>query len=102
MNKVYRSIWNESLGAWVAASELTSARGKRSGRSATRGISTLVGTLLTGSLAMLSAPAMADFSEDGALGASCSRIAAAVAIWTCQVPNGSGGFATVTGVPDDG
>ena len=30
MNKSYRSIWNEALGAWVAASELTSARGKRS------------------------------------------------------------------------
>ncbi|RYF38436.1 MAG: hypothetical protein EOO27_50810, partial [Comamonadaceae bacterium] len=28
MNKSYRSIWNESLGAWVAASELTAARGK--------------------------------------------------------------------------
>ncbi|QFZ83828.1 hypothetical protein GFK26_14230 [Variovorax paradoxus] len=30
MNKSYRSIWNEALGAWVAASELTSARGKKS------------------------------------------------------------------------
>ena len=35
MNKSYRSIWNESLGAWVAASEITSARGKRSGSSVT-------------------------------------------------------------------
>ena len=31
MNKTYRSLWNESLGAWVAASEITSAGGKRSG-----------------------------------------------------------------------
>jgi hypothetical protein len=30
MNKTYRSIWNESLGAWVATSENTAARGKRS------------------------------------------------------------------------
>ena len=30
MNKSYRSIYNESLGAWVAASEITSARGKKS------------------------------------------------------------------------
>ncbi|MDM0037074.1 ESPR-type extended signal peptide-containing protein [Variovorax sp. J22P271] len=30
MNKSHRSLWNESLGAWVAASELTRARGKRS------------------------------------------------------------------------
>ena len=29
MNKSYRTIWNESLGAWVAASELTATRGKR-------------------------------------------------------------------------
>ncbi|WP_196489241.1 ESPR domain-containing protein, partial [Burkholderia cepacia] len=30
MNKIYRSIWNEALGVWVAASELTNARGKAS------------------------------------------------------------------------
>ncbi|MCO8649406.1 autotransporter adhesin family protein, partial [Burkholderia multivorans] len=28
MNRTYRSIWNEALGAWVAASELDAARGK--------------------------------------------------------------------------
>ena len=33
MNRSYRSIWNESLGAWVAASEVVKAHGK-SGRSA--------------------------------------------------------------------
>ncbi|UVH58908.1 ESPR-type extended signal peptide-containing protein [Variovorax paradoxus] len=31
MNTTYRSLWNESLGAWVAASENTRACGKRSG-----------------------------------------------------------------------
>ncbi|MDM0007210.1 ESPR-type extended signal peptide-containing protein [Variovorax sp. J22G73] len=37
MNKSYKTIWNESLGAWVAASETTKGRGKRSklGNSAT-------------------------------------------------------------------
>ncbi|QXZ08446.1 hypothetical protein KUF54_10060 [Comamonas sp. Y33R10-2] len=30
MNRSYRTIWNESLGAWVAASEISKARGKRS------------------------------------------------------------------------
>ena len=30
MNKSYKSIWNESLGAWVAISELTRSRSKRS------------------------------------------------------------------------
>ena len=38
MNRSYRSIWNESLGAWVATSEITQAKGKKSrqGRSANR------------------------------------------------------------------
>ena len=30
MNKSYRTVWNEALGAWVAASEITKARGKPS------------------------------------------------------------------------
>jgi hypothetical protein len=30
MNKSYISVWNEALGSWVAASENTVARGKRS------------------------------------------------------------------------
>ncbi|RQR65082.1 hypothetical protein DIE19_05975 [Burkholderia sp. Bp9126] len=36
MNKSYKTIWNEALGAWVAASELVGACGKSS-RSSTRG-----------------------------------------------------------------
>ncbi|CAN7400035.1 ESPR-type extended signal peptide-containing protein [Caballeronia sp. LjRoot29] len=32
MNKVYKSVWNESIGAWVAVSETAAARGKRNGR----------------------------------------------------------------------
>ena len=28
MNKVYRVIWNASLGAWVAVSELAKSKGK--------------------------------------------------------------------------
>jgi autotransporter adhesin len=32
MNKVYKSVWNESIGAWVAVSENSPARGKRSSR----------------------------------------------------------------------
>ncbi|MBT2323875.1 ESPR domain-containing protein [Variovorax paradoxus] len=30
MNKSYRSVWNEALGTWVAASETVSARGRKS------------------------------------------------------------------------
>src|ERR1700722_18834726 len=35
MNKVYKSVWNESLGAWVAVSENSAARGKSSGKKLT-------------------------------------------------------------------
>jgi hypothetical protein len=30
MNRSYRTVWNEALGAWVAISEISSARGKKS------------------------------------------------------------------------
>ena len=30
MNKTYQTIWNESLGAYIATPEATSARGKKS------------------------------------------------------------------------
>ena len=30
MNKIYRCIYNEALGTWVAVSELAQAKGKRS------------------------------------------------------------------------
>jgi trimeric autotransporter adhesin len=30
MNKVYKSVWNEPIGAWVAVSETAAARGKKS------------------------------------------------------------------------
>jgi autotransporter adhesin len=30
MNKVYKSVWNESIGAWVAVSETAAAQGKKS------------------------------------------------------------------------
>ncbi|MDQ0586255.1 ESPR domain-containing protein [Variovorax paradoxus] len=46
MNKSYRSIWNKSLGAWVAASEATKARGKRS--SGGRAMVAVMGLVLAG------------------------------------------------------
>ena len=30
MNQIYRSIWNEALGVWIAVSELSKGQGKRS------------------------------------------------------------------------
>ncbi|WP_218642039.1 ESPR domain-containing protein, partial [Burkholderia sp. SRS-W-2-2016] len=40
MNKSYKSVWNESLGTWVATSELTNSRGKRGKGSSQRSIAT--------------------------------------------------------------
>lgn len=31
MNKIFRSVYNESIGAWVAVSEVDSTKGKKSG-----------------------------------------------------------------------
>ncbi|MFA5371943.1 MAG: MBG domain-containing protein [Sideroxydans sp.] len=36
LNKIYRTIWSEALGAWVAVSELVKSKGKRSGSSLMR------------------------------------------------------------------
>ncbi len=41
MNRIYRSIWNASLGAWVATPETASAGGKAS--RSTRCVRTTVG-----------------------------------------------------------
>jgi filamentous hemagglutinin family protein len=38
MNRIYRLVWNDALGAFVPASELSSARGKRSSRCVRAGL----------------------------------------------------------------
>jgi autotransporter adhesin len=53
MNKSYRSIWNEALGAWVAASELTKGRGKSGSSKALAGVlvtAFFAGTAMAGAL----------------------------------------------------
>jgi trimeric autotransporter adhesin len=47
MNKVFRSIWSEALGAWVAASELCRGRGKGGGKVA-RAVALVVGLGVAG------------------------------------------------------
>lgn len=51
MNTSYKTIWNEALGAWVAAAEIASARGKKS--RAGRGTSVALKVLIAASLAGL-------------------------------------------------
>lgn len=94
MNRTHRSVWNESLGAWVAASEIARVRGKRSSSAL---------ALVTTSLIMAACmPAWADYSVFDASFCARQSGGAANGTWTCQVPNGNGGFATISGVPDDG
>jgi len=45
MNKNYRSIWNDALGAWVAVSELDSACGKSASSVVTRSPDTGAGAM---------------------------------------------------------
>ncbi|SEB08600.1 YadA-like family protein [Paraburkholderia sartisoli] len=51
MNKVHKSVWNESVGAWVAASELSTAKKKGSSRRAR------VAAVVLGAGAVSAAPA---------------------------------------------
>ena len=66
MNKSHRSLWNESLGAWVAASELTCTRGKRGGArvvaAAIVAVAALGGLSGVASAAVIGAPVQA---QDG-------------------------------------
>ncbi|RQO52823.1 autotransporter outer membrane beta-barrel domain-containing protein [Variovorax sp. KBW07] len=77
MNKNFRSMWNASIGAWVAVSETTRARGKRSGSSATTRVGAS-GLLLAAALFGSAAPAFANCTLSGGInvctGASPSSI----------------------------
>jgi hypothetical protein len=92
MNRIYRSVWSESLGAWVAAAETTRARGRRgSVRSTVVAAATLLG------LANVAWGAQA--VNDGTL---CMSQSGPGQTWTCHVPNSKGGFAIIKGLPDVG
>lgn len=72
MNRSFRSIWNEALGAWVAASEVCSARGKKS------------------SSATLGAVILATAAFGGASSAWAANECGAVAVGGTVICNGDG------------
>lgn len=80
MNKVYKSVWNESIGAWVAVSETAAARGKRNGRLAKAVVASVVtlgaagGAIAGNADKYLSANDAAD-SPDGATAIGVGSIA---------------------------
>ncbi len=61
MNKSYRSLWSQALGAWVAVSEITHTRGKRGS-----GAVVAVGAVLLAVATAAQAVDYADGSDDGA------------------------------------
>ncbi|WP_269139775.1 ESPR domain-containing protein, partial [Burkholderia stagnalis] len=57
MNRTYRTIWNEALGAWVAASEISSARGKPNKSAVAKAV---VATVMVTGAALLSVVPLAN------------------------------------------
>ena len=74
MNHCYKSVWNDALGAWVAASEIGATRSKRSSRR----------TLLAAACLALTGFAGTAQAEvrDGTEGQICSRPVMGSGSWT--------------------
>ncbi|MGJ7555677.1 autotransporter outer membrane beta-barrel domain-containing protein [Variovorax sp. RB3P1] len=110
MNTNFRSMWNASIGAWVAVSETTSARGKRSGSSATTkvGAPGVSGVLLAAALFGSAAPAFAGCALSGSINLCTDDSAGSIFVPTgTELRNegtigvvGVGGFAAFSNVAD--
>lgn len=48
MNKTYKVVWNESLGAWCAISETSKVRGKRSSGKAIIASAVIIASTMSG------------------------------------------------------
>jgi autotransporter adhesin len=73
MNKVYKSVWNESIGAWVAASETAKGRGKKSNKKMVSSV-LLASASAAGSLAFSPAAFASQICTTGAGGVGTSSI----------------------------
>ncbi|WP_407945890.1 ESPR-type extended signal peptide-containing protein [Paraburkholderia metrosideri] len=91
MNKSYISVWNEALGSWVAASENTRARGKRSSSRVVAGIG-IVAVVLSGVsgmalAAVITAPLQAQdglYSTGAASATGGDSVAVGAGFTACQ------------------
>ncbi|MDN4587018.1 hypothetical protein DBA29_00690 [Xenophilus aerolatus] len=88
MNKSYRTIWNEALGAWVAASELATSEVKRS--SSRRALTQVAGLLLI-------ATAPAAWSQSVGGGVASGANSTAVSPTTCATPATAAGSDAIAG-----
>src|ERR1700722_5555279 len=59
MNKVYKSVWNESLGAWVAVAENSAGRGKKASGKTRASLALSTAALASASLGLPSAASAA-------------------------------------------
>jgi hypothetical protein len=91
MNRLFRSIWNDALGAWVAVSELTGTRGKASKDRCSAGTegarSHLVKPIVRGVAAMFATGWMFNVVWAGVIG-NCSGTAAATSASRSAVSSG--------------
>ncbi|WP_442316357.1 ESPR-type extended signal peptide-containing protein, partial [Acinetobacter rudis] len=116
MNKIYRVIWNASLGAWVAVSELAKSKGKRSSSSAVIGETAVVNVNsqknginvflkpLSAAILMISSPMAFAYTAgngtapgSGAIAISDSTCSAATAGELRSIALGCGASATTSG-----
>jgi fibronectin-binding autotransporter adhesin len=88
MNKSYRTLWNAHTQAWVAVSEITRGRGKRSGSSVVAG--TVATVVLAAGLAGMAPPAWAACTTTGTVIDCTGASPAQVLLGAGQVVNNSG------------
>ena len=91
MNAVYKSIWNESLGAWVATAENTAARGKAGSSRAGGSKKSIV---MPAVHALAAAAALAFAAPSWALGSDCSGSSGTVTCALAAYSNGISFYAT--------
>ncbi|WP_455732655.1 ESPR-type extended signal peptide-containing protein, partial [Burkholderia stabilis] len=95
MNRTFRTIWNDALGAWVATSETTRANGKKTS-SKVSASARAAATLSVAAAALIPLDSLAYVSVGGNTGSQCSGSWAACAdYWSVAI--GDEATATQTG-----
>ncbi len=101
MNKSYRLVYSEVTNTWVAVSELTKAKGKKS---SLKTIGSVLATSIMATFGLAQAGTIAlnlpvgTITYGAGVGGVCAQNSGDTT-FTCQIPRSGGGFATLTGVP---
>lgn len=97
MNANYRTVWNEALGAWVAASEITRSKSKKTTRSVAIPVALLTGALMWAAPAATRANTITSDQGCGTSGALMTLGRLVAPNPTVGPTDGSGTFALVAG-----